>query len=94
MKEPHMNPENLRQEIVQLRRELQKLEKIDEPTREELTRLENRIECLLDEDNEEETVTEKVISHLEETATSFAVEHPKAEGLLRRIAYALGRMGI
>ena len=94
MKEPHMNPENLRQEIVQLRRELQKLEKIDEPTREELTRLENRIECLLDEDNEEGTVTEKVISHLEETATSFAVEHPKAEGLLRRIAYALGRMGI
>lgn len=89
-----MSNENLREEITQLRRDLQGLGEIDDLTREELGKLEKRIEDLLDEENEEETVPEKVISHLEESATNFAVQHPKAEGLLRRIAYALGRMGI
>ena len=87
-----MSSENLQQEITQLRRDLQNLEEFDDATRAELTLLEKRIEDLLDEDNKEETVPEKVISHLEETATNFAVQHPKAEGLLRRLSYALGRM--
>lgn len=89
-----MSTENLQEEISQLRRDLNGLQELDEPTREELSKLEKRIENLLDEHNAEETVSEKVISHLEESATNFAVQHPQAEGLLRRIAYALGRMGI
>lgn len=89
-----MSNENLQEEISQLRRDLQNLNEIDEATRDELSKLEKRIEDLLDDKNEEETVPEKVISHIEESATNFAVQHPKAEGLLRRIAYALGRMGI
>lgn len=89
-----MSTKNLHEEITQLRRDLQNLDEVDDATREELSKLERRIEDLLDEGNEEETVPEKVISHLEESATQFAVQHPKAEGLLRRIAYALGRMGI
>ncbi|MFD2304798.1 DUF4404 family protein [Roseibacillus ishigakijimensis] len=88
------NPEELRSEIAQLRADLNRLEKFDDATREELSLLEKRIEDLLDAENEEETVPEKVIHHLEDAATRFAVEHPKAEGLLRRISYALGRMGI
>ena len=86
-----MSTENLSQEISQLRQDLKNLEELDDATRAELTLLEKRIEDLLDENNEEETVPEKVISHIEESATNFAVQHPKAEGLLRRIAYALGR---
>ncbi|WP_411847497.1 DUF4404 family protein [Roseibacillus persicicus] len=89
-----MSSDNLQQEITQLRTDLQNLGEIDDATREELSLLEKRIEDLLDDGNEEETVPEKVISQIEETATNFAVQHPKAEGLLRRIAYALGRMGI
>lgn len=89
-----MSSENLPDEISQLRRDLANLRNFDDATREELRLLEKRIEDLLDEKNEEETIPEKVISQIEETATNFAVQHPKAEGLLRRIAYALGRMGI
>ncbi|MGJ8723717.1 MAG: DUF4404 family protein [Roseibacillus sp.] len=89
-----MSNENLQEEITQLRRDLQNLDEVDDTTREELSKLEKRIEDLLDKDNQEETIPEKVISQIEETATDFAVQHPKAEGLLRRIAYALGRMGI
>ena len=89
-----MSNENFLQEITQLRRDLQKMEDLDDATREELSKLEKRIEHLLDENNEEETASEKVISNIEESATKFAVQHPKAEGLLRRISYALGRMGI
>jgi chromosome segregation ATPase len=89
-----MEPTPLQQEIAHLRAELRNLEQMDEPTRAELQRLERRIEALLDEQNEEETVPEQVISHIEEAATSFAARHPKAEGLLRKISYALGRMGI
>ena len=89
-----MSNENLKQEITQLRHDLKNLENFDDATREELGKLEKRIEDLLDDDNKEETAPERVISHIEESATHFAVQHPKAEGLLRRIAYALGRMGI
>lgn len=89
-----MTPDELNEDIAKLRQSLKELKEVDEPTRAELSRLEKRIEDLLDDGNEEETVPEQVISHLEEAATSFAVQHPAAEGLLRRIAYALGRMGI
>lgn len=90
----HMNEIELRQEIVNLRAQLKELEEVDDSTRSELTRLERRIENLLDEESDEETIAEQVISHVEEAATSFAAKHPKAEGLLRKISYALGRMGI
>ena len=86
-----MSSENLSEEISQLRHDLKNLEELDDSTRAELSLLEKRIEDLLDEDNEDETVPEKVISHIEESAANFAVQHPKAEGLLRRMAYALGR---
>jgi len=89
-----MTPEELNEDITQLRQNLKELTEIDDATREELSRLEKRIENLLDDGNEEETVPEQVIAHIEEAATGFAVKHPTAEGLLRRIAYALGRMGI
>lgn len=89
-----MEQTQLIEEIAKLRQDLKNLSDIDDATREELTFLEKRIEDLLDKENEVETIPEKVISHLEDTATQFAVQHPKAEGLLRRIAYALGRMGI
>lgn len=89
-----MTPHELNEDIAKLRQSLKELKEVDEPTRAELSRLEKRIEDLLDDGNEDETVPEQVINHLEEAATSFAVQHPVAEGLLRRIAYALGRMGI
>jgi len=89
-----MTPEELHEDISKLRLNLKELTEVDETTREELSRLEKRIENLLDDGNEEETVPEQVIAHIEEAATSFAVKHPTAESLLRRIAYALGRMGI
>lgn len=89
-----MTPDELNEDIAKLRQSLKELKEVDEPTRAELSRLEKRIEGLLDKSNEEETVPEQVITHIEEAATNFAVQHPVAEGLLRRIAYALGRMGI
>lgn len=89
-----MDPESLNREIAALRLQLKNLEEIDDTTRSQLSRLERRIEALLDEDDEEETIAEQVISSLEESAAGFAVKHPTAENLLRKIAYALGRMGI
>lgn len=89
-----MDPESLNREIAALRLQLKNLEEIDDTTRSQLSRLERRIEALLDEDDEEETIAEQVISNLEESAAGFAVKHPTAENLLRKIAYALGRMGI
>lgn len=89
-----MTPEDLNSEIAALRLQLKNLEEVDDSTREQLARLERRIEALLDDEDEEETIAEQVISNLEEAATTFAAKHPQAEGLLRKISYALGRMGI
>ena len=89
---PSMSNENVLQEITQLRHDLKNMQELDEPTRTELSKLEKRIEDLLDDSNDDETAPEKVIFHIEESATNFAVQHPKAESTLRRIAYALGRM--
>ncbi|MDP0489947.1 MAG: DUF4404 family protein [Verrucomicrobiota bacterium JB023] len=85
---------DLHEEIRQLRADLRELKELDEPTRAELAKLEKRIEDLLDESNTEETESDSVIDQLEEASQNFAAKHPVAESLLRKISYALGRMGI
>ncbi|WP_169577430.1 DUF4404 family protein [Sinimarinibacterium sp. CAU 1509] len=85
-----MHQDRLKQDIAQLRSELNQLD-ADAPGRERLLSLVERIEAELGESSQR---TEPLVDGLSSAITDFEVEHPRATEILQRIVASLSSMGI
>ena len=92
-----MTAEEIKDAVRKLGAELDGLEEVDGELAARLKELDGEIHEALERGGGEDGGAEDedgLGGRVEELAAGFAADHPEAEGLLRRVAYALGRMGI
>ncbi len=87
-----MNEQELQQTLTALRAELDRLPE-SAAGREKMLGLLARVEAQLDP-SIPSTPEETLLDGINQAATEFEVEHPKASALLQRIVHTLSAMGI
>lgn len=87
-----MDKSQIRGVLDRLHEELADAQDVDEDLLERLRALQHDIDRVLQADHNVEG--ERLLERAQALELRFAAEHPRAEGVLREIMAALGRMGI
>ena len=88
-----MSKDKVRQYLVDLRTEINKLEENDESTKERLNNLTSEIERLLE--NPDDTKHNlALVQNLQMHTKQFEIEHPSVTSVLNQIMVTLSNMGI
>ena len=87
--------ENLRKLLAELEEELERVEELDDATRDRLIEVRDEIQQSLDsEEHPSEWQPEALGERLTEATYEFSASHPTLSGIVRRLVDALGQMGI
>jgi hypothetical protein len=87
--------DNLRKLLAELEDELDRVEELDDATRDRLTKVRGEIQESLDrEEHPSDWQPEAIVERLTEATYEFSASHPTLSGIVRRLVDALGQMGI
>jgi hypothetical protein len=89
-----MTNRDIKQTLIELHRELENTEEVDEDLRALLMEVDGDIHELLAGDEQTAGVIDGLRGRLEALAADFAGQHPNTERFFREVIHALGRMGI
>lgn len=88
-----MSKDKVRKHLVDLQKEIHRLEVEDESTKERLNKLTSEIEHLLD--NPDDTKHNlALVQNLQMHTKQFEIEHPRVTSVLNQIMVTLSNMGI
>jgi hypothetical protein len=89
-----MTNRDIKQTLIELHRELETTEEVDEDLRALLREVDDDIHELLAGAQHSPGVIDGLRGRLEALAADFAGQHPNTERFFREVIHALGRMGI
>jgi len=89
-----MSNRDIKQTLIELHRELESTEEIDDDLRALLREVDGDIHELLAGEERSAGVIDGLRDRLEALAADFAGQHPNTERFFREVIHALGRMGI